>query len=246
MLHRADTTDGDGITHGAHITRDGDKVTSRAQLTVSSSSAPAPTPALRTHRNLTSTKVTNGSTVTVTVTGSFNSPTDDAKLVDIISGGEISAENLTITDAAGAAFPVTTSTPTPTVDITWNGTLGTVSEAKSFTVKYEVQIPADTPVGTTITFDGTVTNAETDGTAGIDGDSSVEVVATTSPDTDTDTDTDTVTVGGQEVPTEFTSETNNGDRTVTADNAVEAINTFIAGDVSADVAVDVINAFIAS
>jgi major cell surface glycoprotein (TIGR04216 family) len=60
--------------------------------------------------------------------------------------------------------------------------------------------------------------------------------------------TDTVTVGNQEVPAEFTSETANGERTVTADNAVEAINTFIAGDgdVSADVAVDVINAFIAS
>jgi surface glycoprotein (TIGR04207 family) len=59
------------------------------------------------------------------------------------------------------------------------------------------------------------------------------------------TNTD-VTVGGQEVPAEFTSETDDGDQTVTADNAVEAINTFIAGDVSADVAVDVINAFIAS
>jgi hypothetical protein len=110
--------------------------------------------------------------------------------------------------------------------------------SESLTVEYELTIPEDTPVGTTITFDGTVTNAETDGTAGIDGDSSVEVVATTSPDT--------VTVGGQEVPTEFTSTTASGDPTVTADNAVEAINTFIAGDVSADVAVDVINAFITS
>ena len=36
MLHRADTTDGDGVNHGAHITRDGAKVTSRAQVTVSS------------------------------------------------------------------------------------------------------------------------------------------------------------------------------------------------------------------
>jgi hypothetical protein len=79
-----------------------------------------------------------------------------------------------------------------------------------------------------------------------------ELIALANSDSDSesdpppDTDTDTVTVDGQEVPTEFTSETNNGDRTVTADNAVEAINTFIAGEISANVAVDVINAFIAS
>jgi hypothetical protein len=36
MLHRADTDDGDNINHGSHITRNGDKVTSRAQVTVSS------------------------------------------------------------------------------------------------------------------------------------------------------------------------------------------------------------------
>jgi hypothetical protein len=60
------------------------------------------------------------------------------------------------------------------------------------------------------------------------------------------TENDTTTVRGVEVPTEFTSETSSGDPTVTADNAVEAINTFIAGEISADVAVDVINAFIAS
>jgi hypothetical protein len=60
------------------------------------------------------------------------------------------------------------------------------------------------------------------------------------------TENDTTTVRGVEVPTEFTSETPSGDPTVTADNAVEAINTFIAGEISADVTVDVINAFIAS
>jgi hypothetical protein len=64
------------------------------------------------------------------------------------------------------------------------------------------------------------------------------VTATTTPDT--------VTVGGQEIPTEFTSTTASGERTVTADNAVSAINTFVGGDISADVAVDVINAFVAS
>jgi hypothetical protein len=196
------------------------------------------TSAIDATRSLTSTEVTNGSTVTVTVSATFESSIDNAKLVDTVTGEGISADNLTITQSAGAAFRAVTSDPQPAVDITWNSQLGGPLGSDSVTVEYEVQLPEDTPVGTTITFDGTVTNSATSETAGIDGDSSVEVVATTGPDT--------VTVGGQEVPTEFTSETNNGNRTVTADNAVEAINTFIGGDVSADVAVDVINAFIAS
>jgi hypothetical protein len=173
--------------------------------------------------------------VTVTVEADFENSIDDAKVVDNITGQGISADNLTITDADGGFSAVTSN---PAVDVTYNDELNFGLGSESLTVEYELTIPEDTPVGTTITFDGTVTNAETDGTAGIDGDSSVEVVATTSPDT--------VTVGGQEVPTEFTSTTASGDPTVTADNAVEAINTFIAGDVSADVAVDVINAFITS
>ena len=213
--------------------------TERLDIRLQESSSTS-TSAIDATRSLTSTEVTNGSTVTVTVSANFESSIDDAKVVDTISGGggTISAENLTITQSAGAALPAVTSDPQPAVDITWNSQLGGPLDSDSVTVEYELTIPEDTPVGTTITFDGTVTNVETDGTAGIDGDSSVEVVATTSPDT--------VTVGGQEVPTEFTSTTASGDPTVTADNAVEAINTFIAGDVSADVAVNVINAFIAS
>jgi hypothetical protein len=66
-----------------------------------------------------------------------------------------------------------------------------------------------------------VTNAEISETASIDGDTTVEVVAVGNPTPET------VTIGGQEVPTEFTSETDGG-------------------DTSADVAVDVINAFITS
>ncbi len=60
------------------------------------------------------------------------------------------------------------------------------------------------------------------------------------------TDTETVTVDDQEIPVEFTSETDSGSRTVTADDAVNAINTFIAGEISADIAVSVINVFIFS
>jgi hypothetical protein len=156
-----------------------------------------------------------------------------------VIGEGISAENLTITDAGGG-FNVVTSDPEPAVDVSWSEALNFVLDSDSVTIEYEVQVPEDTPLGTTISFDGNVTNSDTDETARIDGDTQIKVV------TAANATPDTVTVGGQEVPTEFTSTTDSGDRTVTADNAVEAINTFITGDVSADVAVDVINAFIAS
>jgi hypothetical protein len=58
-------------------------------------------------------------------------------------------------------------------------------------------------------------------------------------------DEQTVNVGGEDVPVEFTT-TENGETTVTADNASSAIDTFIAGDINADTAVSVIDAFIAS
>jgi hypothetical protein len=190
-------------------------------------------------RSLTSTEVTNGSTVTVTVEANFESSIDNAKVVDTVIGEGISAENLTITDAGGG-FNVVTSDPEPAVDVSWSEALNFVLDSDSVTIEYEVQVPEDTPLGTTISFDGNVTNSDTDETARIDGDTQIKVV------TAANATPDTVTVGGQEVPTEFTSTTDSGDRTVTADNAVEAINTFITGDVSADVAVDVINAFIAS
>jgi hypothetical protein len=197
------------------------------------------TSAIDATRSLTSTEVTNGSTVTVTVEATFNGTIDDAKLVDTVIGEGISVDNLTITDADGG-FDVVTSDPEPAVDVSWSEALNFGLDSDSVTVEYEVQIPADTPVGKTIRFDGNVTNADTDETARIDGDTQTKVV------TAANATPDTVTVGNQEVPAEFTSETANGERAVTADNAVEAINTFIAGDVSADVAVDVINAFIAS
>jgi hypothetical protein len=40
MFHRADTTNSDSVNHGAHITRDGDPVTARAELTVEAASSP--------------------------------------------------------------------------------------------------------------------------------------------------------------------------------------------------------------
>ncbi len=58
-------------------------------------------------------------------------------------------------------------------------------------------------------------------------------------------DEQTVNVGGEDVPVEFTT-TENGETTVTPDNAVSAIDAFVAGDIDADTAVSVIDAFIAS
>jgi len=129
---------------------------------------------LTTQRTLSATEVTNGSTVTVTVEATFNSTIDDANLVDNINGQGVSADNITITDADGDFSAVTSD---PAVDITDNDELNVGLDSESLTVEYELTIPEDTPVGTTITFDGTVTNNETDETAGIDGDSSLEVVA---------------------------------------------------------------------
>jgi hypothetical protein len=192
------------------------------------------TSAIDTTRSLTSTEVTNGSTVTVTVEANFERSIDDAKVVDTVIGEGISAENLTITQSAGAVLPIVTSDPDPAVDITWNSQLGAPLDSDSVTVEYELTIPEDTPVGTTITFDGTVTNDETSETAGIDGDSSVEVVATTTPDT--------VSVGGEDVPVEFTT-TENGETTVTARNAIDVIDAFRNDNADVRTVLSVIDAF---
>lgn len=108
----------------------------------------------------------------------------------------------------------------------------------SLVVEYKLIIPTDTPLGTTITFNGNVASNEGDTTVGIAGDTQLEIITNVTPDT--------VIVCGEKVPTEFTTETDSGERTVIADNAVEAINTSIFGRISSDVAVDAINAFINS
>jgi hypothetical protein len=151
---------------------------------------------LTTQRTLSATEVTNGSTVTVTVEATFNSTIDDANLVDNINGQGVSADNITITDADGGFSAVTSD---PAVDIIWNSQLGGPLDSDSVTVEYEVTIPEDTPVGTTITFDGTVTNDESDGTAEIDGDSSLEVVAEEENEEDGSTIDVTRTVSADEV-----------------------------------------------
>jgi ABC-type thiamine transport system substrate-binding protein len=61
-------------------------------------------------------------------------------------------------------------------------------------------------------------------------------------------DEQTVNVGGQDVPVEFTTENDRGERIVTASNAVDAIQRFIEddSDIDADTAVSVIRAFLES
>lgn len=197
---------------------------------------------LTTQRTLSATEVTNGSTVTVTVEATFNSTIENATLIDNVTGPRITKDDISIENSDSGFETVTSG---PAVNITYNSALqaGTVNFGlgdDSLTVKYKVTVPADTPVGTTIMFDGNVTNTETSETTAIGGDTRVEVV------TAANATPDTVTVGNQEVPIEFTSETASGERTVTADNAVDAINRFIDNSISADTAVTVINAFIDS
>jgi hypothetical protein len=53
---------------------------------------------------------------------------------------------------------------------------------------------------------------------------------------------ETVTVGGEEVPSRFTT-TENGERTVTANNAIGAINEFRTGNTDVGTVLSVIDAF---
>jgi hypothetical protein len=200
--------------------------------------------------NTTEAEVTNGSSVTVTVDAEFTDSTQNASLTETVTvtGGEgeregaIAQENIrdiTIDPADGQALP----TGEPGVQVVYSPALTPIAsalESKSFRLEYDLTIPAETPVGTTIEFAGTVTESDTTDTASgsVGGDTQIEVVA--------NTPSENVTVGNQEVPVEFTTETDSGDRTVTSTDAVSAIRTFIRGSASADVAVDVIRAFIAS
>ena len=71
--------------------------------------------------------------------------------------------------------------------------------------------------------------------AGHDEDRSVEGVATTTPDTGS--------VGGQEVPAEFTSETGSGETTVTARNAIDVIDALRNDNADVRTVLSVIDAF---
>jgi hypothetical protein len=108
------------------------------------------------------------------VTGGFNETTDDAKLVESVSGGKVSDDNITITDADGGLSFVSSD---PAVDITWNDQLNTGLSSDSFTVEYEITVPEDASVNTTITFNGDVTDDSDSDTAAIGGDTQIEVVS---------------------------------------------------------------------
>lgn len=127
-----------------------------------------------TERIISDTEVSGGETITVTVTGTFNETIDDAKLVESVSGGGISARNITIISADDGFSAVTSD---PAVDVTWNDQLNTGLGSDSATVEYEIAVPEDISTGTTITFDGTVTDTNADDTASISGDTQIEVVS---------------------------------------------------------------------
>ena len=156
---------------------------------------------LTAQRTLSKTQVTTDSTITVTVEATFQSSINDATLADTIDGKGISEEDLSLTDPSGS-FGVITSDPQPTVDLTWSEALNFGLGNDSVTITYELTIPEDTPVGTTITFDGTVTNSNSAETTTIDGDTQLEIVAASN------TTSSSRTVTRENVPAKFLSETN--------------------------------------
>ena len=145
-----------------------------ACLSIFLGSAAATVDEASTERVISDMEVSSGETVTVTVTGGFNETTDDAKLVESVSGGKVSDDNITITDADGGLSFVSSD---PAVDITWNDQLNTGLSSDSFTVEYEITVPEDTSVNTTITFNGDVTDDSDSDTATIGGDTQIEVVS---------------------------------------------------------------------
>lgn len=184
-------------------------------------------------RNINQTEVSNGSIVTVTINATFDKQINNAKLVDNING-ELSDENVSIDAVNPSAFSVITNNPT--VDVTYNDGLNFPLNSDSFTVKYEVSIPEDTPVGTIYTFDGIVTNDSSGKATTIGGDTQLRIVATQS----------NVTVGDEKIPREYTSKNDDGEPTVTPTNAVSAINDLRSGELTPEETVRVINALRAS
>jgi len=107
-------------------------------------------------RTLSDVNVSNGSTVTVTTTGSFNSSVNDAAIVDSIStssGVSLSNSNVSISSAtpSGTIQQVTRSS---SVVAQWSGT-------NSVQVTYDISIPNSAAVGSTINITGDVENRDT-------------------------------------------------------------------------------------
>lgn len=138
------------------------------------------------------------------------------------SGGSSGLTNVTI---SGSEFENGDAQNIPTENISVGQSEFDVSPGNSETVEIVVAIPSDAEG--TYNGDIQVSSTETSSTAQL----AISV-------------SNTVIVSGQEIPIEFTSPTGDGERTVTADDATEAVETFINGDISADVAVDVIEVFI--
>jgi hypothetical protein len=196
MLHRADTTDGDDVTHGAHITRDGAKVTSRAQLTVSSSSETGGTVGdlgADVTRSVSSESITSGGEVTITTEVTDVSVTANGSVpsVSVPEVNSATIQSVTVNDApvggetvieeattAGSAVTLSSDsvdtdvTPSVTVTVTETVTVGnepgvTHSITGNVTVG-ETAVDAD-PVSVTVTpLEGAAGEFDADGDGEID------------------------------------------------------------------------------
>jgi surface glycoprotein (TIGR04207 family) len=127
------------------------------------------------------TNVTNGTTVTVTVDAGFTASTQNASLSETVTGGGIAQSNISnidITPDDGQALP--SGGGDPGVQVVYDAALNPIVSAldsDSFTLEYDITIPEDTPVGTNITFNGSVSDNDAGDTTPIGGDTQITVVA---------------------------------------------------------------------
>jgi len=92
MLHRADTGDGDNTNHGSHITRDGAKVTSRAQITVNDE----PKPRFDLNIQSINAPVAVGDRLTVTAQVTNTGDTPGQADLGVNSGGQLGSNQTTV------------------------------------------------------------------------------------------------------------------------------------------------------
>lgn len=145
-------------------------------------------------RDINRTSVTNGSTVTVETTASFNGTVSEAELTSGVVPA-VNRSNVTVTDSGTAS----------SVDITAGRSntslVATYTDTDTATLTYQLTIPETAAVGTTYDIGGTVTTP--DELQPITGDSTIEVVAGEAEESDPSTsgiDTATRDIERTELP----------------------------------------------
>jgi hypothetical protein len=121
-------------------------------------------------RTIDSTEALPGDTVTVTTAVTFDGSTPDARIDDVIDPS-ISADNVEITESAGAFFAEYQES-TGIVSFVFSG-----DDVDSVNLTYEVTIPEDASAGTTYDFSGgEVVDVDEGDVSAFAGDETIEVV----------------------------------------------------------------------